>query len=267
MVEIKRHGSYLEIDKNGFVVPIVSRSLVQTKWEPIIDDITRFYQSKFGNNLHSVYVRGSVAKGDAVENLSDFDSFCVLNSDPGEVDSPFSDKFQKEINAKYPFCTFIEISYIEKYKIYKNFPPRKRSVWAELIKTQSICVYGKNLASEIDPFELKDMVGHSYYIEKELDRLPEIFEDEKNDPTELRDTCVWITRRIVRSGFDLVMEQEKKFTRDLFLCYESFSKYYPHKKEIMYKILNLSLNPTDDVTEINSVLNEITPWLIEEINQ
>lgn len=265
MIEIKKHGSYLGIDKNGFVIPLATVNLVQSKWKNLIDDVVRFYIAQFGNQLHSVYIRGSVAKGDAVDGISDLDSFAILNNDAEDLNLTASEHFQKSMNSKYPFCSHIEITFINKKFINRDFPPRKRSIWAELIKTQSICVYGENLAIEIESFILEDMIGHSYFIEKELEKLPKIFDEEKDKSKDIIDTCIWITRRILRSGFDLVMVREQRFTRDLYLCYESFSKYYPEKKMAMYAILNLSLNPTDNIHQINEKIKNIAPWLLDEI--
>lgn len=267
MIELKRHGSYLGLDDNGFVISKSSNDLIQEKWRPIIKDTIDFYLSKFGDNLHSVYVRGSVSKGEAIEHISDLDSFCIIKEDAGEVDTPFSEDFQKVMNEKYPFCTHVEISYIAKDKVNEPFPPRERSVWAELIKTQSACVYGEDLALEIEPFELKDMLGHSYFIKKELADLPGYYIEDREAGEDLSELCVWITRRVVRSGYDLVMEKEGKFTRDLYLCWESFSKYYPDKADDMKAVLNLALNPSDNEEVVMQALDKICPWLVNEIEK
>lgn len=266
MIELKKHGSYLELDSNGFVQSKSHIDFIQDKWSPLVEETVEFYRSKFGENLHSVYVRGSVAKGEGLDGISDLDTFCILHEGPGEVESPFSEDFQNEMNAKYPFCTHVEISFLERAKIHKPFPPRERSVWAELIKTQSACVYGEDLAQEIAPFKLSNMKGHSYFIEQELKELPKYYEEDQDSVEDLLDLCVWITRRVIRSGYDLVMEREGKFTRDLYLCWESFSKYYPEKSDDMKVVLNLALNPLPDKAVVMQALDKITPVILSDTN-
>jgi hypothetical protein len=263
-IELKRHGSYLKVDENGFVIPIVSKDLLQEKWKPLIKELIEYYKGHFKEELISVYIRGSVAKGEAVDFISDLDSFCVVKNKKYDLEC---DEFLDRMINSYPFCHHIELCNISKEDVDKNFPPRDRGVWAELIKTQSICVYGENLESEVEPFELKDMVGHSYYLKKDLEKLEVYLEEDKDCPEDLEDSCSWIAKRILRSGFDIVMEREELFTRDLYLCYESFSKYYPNKKSEMYKILDLAINPVSDSDEILKTMKSMGNWLIKEIGK
>ena len=265
MIKIKRHGSFLEVDNDGFVAPVASSSLIQDDWKPIVDDVVSFYKRTFAENLHSVYIRGSVPKGEAIPNISDLDSFCITkNPNPVFVGK---DEILAEFKAKYPFCEHTELVALGLDEINEDIPPRKRGIWEELIKTQSVCVYGEDLAQSIQPFTLKEMIGNAYFLKDTLKKLPGYFEEDKDSPEEIANSCVWICRRIIRSGFDLVMEEEQKFTRDLYLCWESFSKHYPEQKTAMFDILNLCLNPVTDINQINTALNQITPWLVLEIDK
>lgn len=265
MIELKRHGSYLLTDSKGFVIPKVGLQHIQDDWKPLIDEVVNYYQNTFGEHLLSVYIRGSVAKGEAVPFISDLDSFCVTNnSEPELIDK---DNTSKRLKENYPFCEHVELVAIDLQEVNEEFPPRKRGIWDELIKTQSVCVFGEDLSKTLKPFPLEGMIGHSYYLAKDLDKLPGYFEEDKDEPEEIAGTCAWVCKRIVRSGFDLVMIKEKKFTRDLYLCWESFSKHYPAQKANMFEVLNLCLNPVSDVQEISNTLDRITPWLLAEIDK
>ncbi len=265
MIELKRHGSYLATDSDGFVVSQSHKSLIQEKWKPVINATIDFYKAKLDEELHSVYIRGSVSKGMAVDDLSDLDSFCVLREGVSSPDDLKTKDFQKVIKEKYHFCDFVEISFIEYQKVFEAPKERERSIIEELIKTQAVCVYGDDLASKIKPFRISEMIGHSLFVEKELEKLPEYFEEARDSESEIKDLCSWIMKRIIRSGFDLVLEREQKFTRDLYLCFESFSKYYPDKSNEMKEVLNLCLNPISDVKKINQTLSRIGPFLLSQI--
>jgi hypothetical protein len=68
----------------------------------------------------------------------------------------------------------------------------------------------------------------------------------------------------LRIGFELTMTREKKYTRDLYLCYETFSKYYPEYERKMYKVLNPSLNPSTSEKEIREKIFEISKFIEKE---
>lgn len=68
-------------------------------------------------------------------------------------------------------------------------------------------------------------------------------------------------KRVVRTGFELVMARTHKYTRDLYPCYKEFSKYYPKRKNEMRKALQLCIVPTDNVKEISFLLNSLGKFL------
>ena len=72
-------------------------------------------------------------------------------------------------------------------------------------------------------------------------------------------------KRILRTAFELVMEKEESFTRDLYPCYELFSKNYPEKEKEMKEVLFLAINNTDDKEKILEILNGIGIWITEKV--
>jgi hypothetical protein len=70
-IEIQPKGSYFETDEEGFLISPASIEKIQEEWKPVIDDVVKAYQEAYGDKLRAVYVRGSVAKGEAIENVSD----------------------------------------------------------------------------------------------------------------------------------------------------------------------------------------------------
>jgi hypothetical protein len=77
-VEIKPIGTFLQTNAEGFIVNTTSLEQIQDEWLPAVEKVTDAYRKHFGTDLHSVYIRGSVAKGQAIHNVSDIDSFAVV---------------------------------------------------------------------------------------------------------------------------------------------------------------------------------------------
>jgi hypothetical protein len=59
---------------------------------------------------------------------------------------------------------------------------------------------------------------------------------------------------------ELVMEAEQRFTRDLYLCYESFAKHYPAQRAQMYRAMELALNP-DTGPDTQAFIRDFGAWL------
>ena len=263
-IEIKKCGSYLNTDSQGFVIPIDTSKPIQKKWEPIVSSTIDFYKDEYGENLHSVYIRGSVAKGDAVDFVSDLDSFAVKKVEAGKGPETLAE-FSDEMKKRFPFCNHIEIVAIDIHETKSIPPKRTRSIIEELIKTQSRCVFGEDLSDKIEAFKLSEMKGHSLYIEKEVfEDLPNYMEEDQQEPEELKANCMWIMRRLLRGSFDLVMERENRFTRDLYCCYESVSRYYPEREANLRAVLVYALNPSGDYEEWKELVEDTCNWIVKE---
>ena len=59
------------------------------------------------------------------------------------------------------------------------------------------------------------------------------------------------------------MEEERRFTRDLYLCYESFAKHYPEKRMEMFHALKLAVNPVA-TREAEDFTRDFGDWLARE---
>jgi len=85
--DVKPIGSFLQTDTDGFIVNTTSPEKIQSAWLPAVEMVSDAYRKHFGENLHSVYIRGSVAKGEAIDNISDIDSFAIVTLPYDDIDT------------------------------------------------------------------------------------------------------------------------------------------------------------------------------------
>jgi hypothetical protein len=124
-------------------------------------------------------------------------------------------------------------------------------------------VFGKTL-SDLPRYRLgSDIAFNCRRVRKHIDTSLRTISSNGNSSHS--DACAWITKRILRSGFELVMEREGVYTRDLYLCYESFSRHYGRREREMYEVLELAVNPTDDGARLRALLERCLEWLPLEI--
>jgi len=193
-----------------------------------------------------------------IKNISDIDFFIVTLGPLVDFDRLTIKRHMDKLNKKYPFITKFDIGYFTLDQILTM----KENV---LIKLTSLCLYGKDIKSKIkDPKPGKDVAISLSHLEEEIFKTKNEIRIGIYDKTNTKAMCVWIMKRIVRSGLELVSEREKCFTRDLGLCYEKFSKYYPDKKDDMHKALTLALEPTNNTKVIEKVFNNLGKWLVLE---
>lgn len=219
------------------------------------------YLKRWGEDIHSIYVRGSLAKGLAVEGVSDIDSFAVLM--PGKVQRESYDEFgvwaedvEQNIQEAFSFVAGVEFG-LETFAGVRA----RDNPYTFIIKTEAACIYGESLVESIGPYRLGPEVAfQTRYFEQHLEQFSEEYPDEPE--ADKPEYLVWLMRRFLRLGMELVMIDEKRYTRDLYLCYESFAKHYPEQAAEMYRALELAVNPkTGSATE--SFVQEFGAWLSE----
>jgi len=218
--EIKKIGTVQPLDKKGNIINNLSLDNIQIAYSPVISDTLAFYKNTFGDNIHSIYLRGSVAKGKAVLHISDLDTFAISHQKVTEEELKNRLPFWEEMDAKYDFLKGVEI-FIQSYDELMSSDRLQF-----LLSTQCICIQGKDLREEVPKFGIgKWAYAHSNNIQEGLDSIKSWLEEE-NTEEDFKEICTWIMKRTVRIGFEIVMEKEQCFTRDLYPCYEMFAKHY-----------------------------------------
>jgi hypothetical protein len=71
-------------------------------------------------------------------------------------------------------------------------------------------------------------------------------------------------KRILRAGFELVLEREKKYPFTLSACYLTFARYYPAQAHEMKHALEYAINPPTDPVPVLAFLHKFGPWIIEQ---
>lgn len=253
-IEIQPKGSYFQTDENGFLINPASAEKIQDKWKPIIDDIVEVYKNKYGEKLKNVYIRGSVAKGEAVEGVSDIDTFAYVDLSKEELEeNNINRSMRKHIEEKYDFVEEVEMTVLPLSDISDDY----------IMLNQSLCVYGE--PTSIPKLKVgKEMAIHSPTFHNRFKRFENFLEKDESEE-EVKKGCVWLMKGLLRVGFELTMERSQKYTRDLYRCYETFSEYYPEKEPEMREVLDLALNPISDKKKIKEIMDNFGVWLLGEI--
>ncbi|HFB99280.1 MAG TPA: nucleotidyltransferase domain-containing protein, partial [Phaeodactylibacter sp.] len=237
-IPIQAIGNFFPQDKNGFILNDASLAKVPKHWLPVIEKIKNAYLKHLNKQVHSIYLRGSIARGVGVDYFSDVDVFALLRDVEcrWEVAS-WQSSLEKKMQEEYPFVKEVEVMLSSYFKDFYKKNPRL----AMVIKTQSLCIFGEDLNEEIPPFFPNEkMILHLTWLKDDVD---DFLKKEKITKKEGQA----MMKILLRSGFELVMEKEQKYTTDLYWCYQVFSKYFPKKEKEMRGILHLYLNPIEDV--------------------
>jgi hypothetical protein len=256
IIQPRRIGRFLTVDEFGHVQPDVAIGRVGGTWKPLVEFVVQSLMKRRG--VRSVYVRGSIPRGLAIENVSDADYIYFSEFDYDSADSDL----QEAAKADFPFISGLELLRLDRAKFDKNRHPQRRPFFHMLLKTQSLFLAGNDIANDIEPFEIgPDMVSHVFSLASdhkrslanEFSNLPNWLDGDQRRTIE-RSTRQSLSRRIVRSGFEVTMNRSDRFTRDLYLCYEQFAEWHPEWSKQMYQALINCLNGGDSPVQYEKLV-------------
>lgn len=134
-----------------------------------------------------------------------------------------------------------------------------------LLTTQGACVWGGDLAPRLPRFKPDVVVATNDICQIQADveeAAAAILAD--GSPPVVRYWYRRIMKNVVRTGFSLVMLQERTFTRDLKPCYEAFIRHFPGQQPAMRRVLELAIIPTLDPDTVLTVLAVFGTWLVAQ---
>ncbi|WP_421654619.1 hypothetical protein [Leptothermofonsia sp. ETS-13] len=264
MCPIRKLGCLLEVDAEGYLINACDWGNIQSPWLELVHDLKAGCIDALGDCLHSLYLRGSVPRGAAIAGISDLDSIVILKNAVSSELEGWSKAFRLNLEQRYPFCTKVELLLIFYPEIWHS-----ESSWQFVLQTQSLCIYGDDVRSQLPRFKPGiTLVRHAFDLKDDLAEtqsgLRQLSPNHPQFEEQVKEWCGWITRRMVRTGFELVMEVEGAFTRDLYPCYECFSRHFPAQEPRMRKALELAIQPSSNRNGLLLFLSDFGHWLVEQ---
>lgn len=256
---IQKIGTILQTDSSGYLVSQSSLEKITEPWREIVNICTEKFQDELGDNFHSLYIRGSIARGTAVEGVSDIDGIVLTNLDPNQIDWSWRPPMRIEMLEKFPFLKGVDFGQASAESVING----DNKVRAFLLKVMSVCVAGTDiipLLPSVKPgrdalvvrWKFEEKIKPDYHTGLEFT---------------LRHRTKHIGKQILRAGMELVMEREQAYSRDLYPCYEMFSRNYPEKEPAMREALEQALFSTSSERKFEQMRDDIGPWLDEQLNK
>ncbi|XXM72406.1 nucleotidyltransferase [Lysinibacillus sphaericus] len=262
MTIIKEMGRFCPEDHNGYIINDASLLNIHPEFIKVIEDTVEHYKTHLKEDLHSIYIRGSIPRGLGIEGVSDLDTIALTTKTAHEMDLGWVEDSERYLNSKYQCVDGVEFSF---YSIDEVLNTDHFSIIPFMIKTHSVCVWGEDARGHLPEYKADIMIGNEHLVnlKRQIDQAKEDL-DGNDDKEDIVDCCRWIMKIIVRAGLALVIDKESKYTRDLYPAYTLFAKHYPEKEPEMKQALHYAVNPVEDPDEVLAFLEGMGSWMKKE---
>lgn len=230
------------LDANGFIVSDVSREKIEDVYMSCIQESIESLKDLFHQQLHSVYVYGSVARGEAIVRKSDLDLIAMVH---GKLNSAKLNEFKKltvKLSQKYRSLVRdvgIAITYYDYTMAPSNYYENA------FLKEICVCVEGEDVGDQFGPYKLTPEIAIRFNgdIGDSLTRTLAKLENASSQ--DFKTFSQGFARKLIRTYYSMVMARSQIWTTRLHEQAEVFLQYFPDKKAIVDTLLNwIDLPPT-----------------------
>lgn len=249
------------LDDHGCIVNPAQLGLIRDPWRQAVDRVAASCRDIFADDIHGIYVRGSVARGTAVEGIADLDIVLVLREFRAPPFSATIAGIEAEAAAAFPLLRGVELDPVARAALRGSGRPWPRQAF--LLKTQSVCVHGSDLIPTLPAARPgTNAMIESRRLESSIAFVRQKLKSPRTMSRERRAYCLWLMKILIRSAFELVWHLEHCYTRELRACAAIFSKHHPAQKAAIDHAVAWAIEPTDDVTALLALLDSFAPWLV-----
>jgi hypothetical protein len=216
------------------------------------------------SRLHSAYLYGSVPRGTAVPGLSDLDLLLALHDEPTGDDRAIARRLERELDAQFPQVNGAGILLYSTVALLSDIERHDLGWFIACLCTP---LAGEDLAARLPRYRPTSLLARE--TNGDLGDLLPRWRDRLGEPqTEdsLRRFARSVGRRLVRTGFTLVMPRFGGWTSDLEESAAIFGRYYPARADQMRTAAAVGGHqpPAADLSVLAVLIGDLGSWLAAE---
>ncbi|MGW8766444.1 nucleotidyltransferase [Streptomyces sp. NPDC055815] len=230
---------------------------VPAEFAPVVAAARARITEAFGpDRLHSAYLYGSVPRGTAVAGVSDLDVQLVLHGEPTEADRAAAREVEAVLDRELPQIDGAGILLSGTGTVLSELERHDLGFFVACLCTPLL---GPDLAEELPPYRPTSLLARE--TNGDLGLLLPGWRRAQPDGRALGRR---VGRRLVRTGFTLVMPRWGGWTSDLDRQAAVFGGYYPEGAEQMRLAAEVGRSAAPDPAVLRMLIEELAPWLAAE---
>ncbi|MFF1955744.1 nucleotidyltransferase domain-containing protein [Streptomyces sp. NPDC058220] len=251
------------LDDDGTITREGALDRVPAAFAPVVDATRAQITGTFGSaRLHSAYLYGSIPRGTATPGISDLDLLLALHDEPTEADRTDAKTIETTLDHSFPQIDGVGILLVGTRTVLSDLERHDLGFFLASLCTPLL---GADLAEQLPRYRPTALLARetngdlALALPRWRTRAAEAVTDADH-----KNLSRVVARRIVRTGFTLVMPRWGGWTSDLNECTELFGRYYPERIKQMRVAATTGRAPSADPTVLGMLIDDLGPWLAAE---
>lgn len=224
---------------------VIKSYRVQDEYKHFVDQFVLTVSEKLGDEVHSIYICGSIPKGEAVPHQSDADFTIVCNQTLASDQKDFIAQIKADLLVNYPFVTKIDTTVITKLDV--DSKPLEWGFWLKII---CYCIHGADLG-EASPNIIAStelILNLCSDFDESVNRLNRALYH-ATDQQFIRRTIRGYSKRLLRTLYTLILVDVNVWQDDILTMKNSLITHMQDKNEMIHKLYAFYMNLENDKKE------------------
>ncbi|MFF4290714.1 nucleotidyltransferase domain-containing protein [Streptomyces sp. NPDC001633] len=251
------------LDPDGTIAREGALERVPAAFVPVVDAARARISETFGSTrLHSAYLYGSIPRGTATPGVSDLDLQLALHDEPTEADRADASAIEAVLDRAFPQIDGVGILLTSTRVLLSDLERHDGGFFLACLCTPLL---GPDLAAQLPRYRPTALLARETNgdLARVLPRWRAKAAEAATD-ADRRTLSRFVGRRIVRTGFTLIMPRWGGWTSDLGQSAELFGRYYPERVEQMRIAASIGRAPSSDPAALGMLIDDLGPWLAAE---
>ncbi|WP_327686141.1 nucleotidyltransferase domain-containing protein [Streptomyces sp. NBC_00467] len=252
------------LDQDGTIKREGALDRVPEAFAPVVAAARARITETFGSTtrLHSAYLYGSIPRGTATPGVSDLDLQLALHNEPTDADSTDARAIATTLDHTFPQIDGVGILLTSTRTLLSDLERHDGGFFIACLCTPLL---GNDLAEQLPRYRPTALLARetngdlALVLPRWRTRAAEAATD-----SERKALSRVVARRIVRTGFTLIMPRWGGWTSDLNESAALFGHYYPERAEQMRTAAATGRAPSADPAVLTLLMNDLAPWLAAE---
>ncbi len=244
-------------------LPVIdSKQPFQSEFEPLIREVLMCLTSGLGQNLHSVYVYGSVARKTAVAGKSNLDLVVVTKAAFESNRATLLNTIKWRAQQGYP-----QVNGVSVRTVLVSDVANLDSIftWGFMLKHCCVCIYGDDLADCFGDYVPSWEIAKHWNMDVEewLSVYRAKIAQAKSVEEQTQAQTV-IAKKLLRASYSLIMYRDKRWFDDPVECGQVFLTYHPEMQLEIERLGILLAGRAIPKRSVIGLLDSFGDWLVKQ---
>jgi predicted nucleotidyltransferase len=245
---------------DGTIAREGSLDRISPVFAPVVGAARLEVAANFGaGRLHSIYLYGSIPRGTAVPGRSDLDLMIALRDQPDDADRGRTRAIERRLDQQFPQIDGAGVQLCGTAAALSELERHDLGFFVACLCTP---LAGPDLAEHLPRYRPTSLLARE--TNGDLDLVLPQWRQQASGDGDVRALTRRLGRRLVRTGFTLVMPRWGGWTSDLDEAAEAFAGYYAARARQMSFAADVARRPSADPAVLLSLIDDLGAWLADE---